>query len=559
MGQLEELCTAQASLQQELARLKLWLAGLETESGPQYNSLQLVEYKDNLSKLCQQERELGQASQQVSSLLTRAELLLEECDVTTSSPGLAALQADICSIEQRWQQLCLTTGQRKAGLEECWEQWQLLQEQAATLTAWLDTNLPLARLDTSSLPLAECSGRQHQLDTLLAETRTTTQDSVAGFNALYCLVARAGRLDRAGQLRDLQTGLNTRWGELTSHAAATRQALQHKLDKVKGWRAGAEQALLTLRQTDAEVTEAEYGEWSEVDQLARLRELQARLVGRRTELVRLADTGPVLELVGNSQDREEVETTSREVVQLLGEVETRLARLLGGQRAAVTSQTGREPGITSQKTPEPGLATQTSRSQASLETQTSVEPNQTSLATQTSRDPSQTSLATQTSRDPSIIEFATQTSRDPSIIEFATQTSRDPSIIEFVTQTSRDPSQTSLATQTSRDPSMDSRQAANDSFNMSDKDQGEPRKINQNSQDPGLAGQEASQDPRQASLTGGQDPSQEGQVYEQDQAVQADTLQLGGLEDQLADMEVAGATDPATRSASNILPQLTQA
>ena len=48
-------------------------------------------------------------------------------------------------------------------------------------------------------------------------------------------------------------------------------------------------------------------------------------------------------------------------------------------------------------------------------------------------------------------------------------------------------------------------------------------------------------------------------MHEQDQAVQADTLQLGGLEDQLADMEVAGATDPATRSVAHILPELTPA
>merc|ERR1711915_528214 len=215
LDKLKNILNTQEKLESDLRELNRLLTEIENKisESTKLTGIGLEEYKINLKSHCDLEKRINQNSERVSRVLNQGEILINDFDNSNTSSDISHIQNDISSIDSRWKTICLKTSERKMKNKETWEQWQLYLEEYKSLKKWIDKRITVVEFDVASINLSECKEKEKELDIIMSNINGNI-NTLDEFNSLFCLLAKEGKLDEGGELKEIHTSTLDDWENL---------------------------------------------------------------------------------------------------------------------------------------------------------------------------------------------------------------------------------------------------------------------------------------------------------------------------------------------------------
>lgn len=150
---------------------------------------------------------------------------------------LDALQCATQSLQRRWKSICQSASERSTILQSLWPDWSAVLDLHGQLDQIMSNIEEATPSDTnvasSSLELEQLNSL---LESLVQELHApTTRQKLDQLNERYCLLARDGRVDAAGELQQIVARLNARWRDLSDRLSTRLQATRDASSVIHHW------------------------------------------------------------------------------------------------------------------------------------------------------------------------------------------------------------------------------------------------------------------------------------------------------------------------------------
>lgn len=235
LERLKQLPTDLDGLNSSLAELTTWLIQIEASI---HTPLAVAACNAAAVETCiTAHRDLTESIEQkrpiVASVLSLCESFTTNYTLLHGWLGtdLDAVQCATQALQRRWKAICQAAAERSANLSSLWPDWSAVLE----LHGQLDSVLTDIEQEMSS----PSAGESWQLEGLLNQLHSpATRQRLDRMNELFCILARDGRLDRAGELQQTVARINARWRDLSDRLSTLLQSSRDASSVIHHWQVG---------------------------------------------------------------------------------------------------------------------------------------------------------------------------------------------------------------------------------------------------------------------------------------------------------------------------------
>ncbi|CAH1803082.1 unnamed protein product, partial [Owenia fusiformis] len=234
---LQETLQAVQQLEVNMAQLRIWLAGIEHKLGSpvEYQSPNYTDIQQRLQEQQEHQNDIEKHSTGVASVLNLCEVLLHDKDACATEVEASAIQQAMSSLDKRWKNICALSMQRRLQIQETWRLWQTFHDDYTKFEEWLceaekDARNPrtaYVTFITVKDELKTFEGRQRKLHEKLSKLEL--------LNKQYRNMAREGRTDTNGELRQSIQEANRCWDALSFRLTIIMKRLKHTISMKDDW------------------------------------------------------------------------------------------------------------------------------------------------------------------------------------------------------------------------------------------------------------------------------------------------------------------------------------
>ncbi|KAL3874929.1 hypothetical protein ACJMK2_037881 [Sinanodonta woodiana] len=271
---LQETLLAVQQLDTSMSNLRKWLADIESElSVPVvYEECDIKEIKKKLKHQQDWHQDIERHSAGVGSVLNLCEVLLHDSDACPTQVEFNALQTAMKNLDRRWRNICQMSPEQKEKIEETWQLWQDLLADCKRFDDWLNAVEREVR-ETSPSQLNVSLGKEEyrKCDALQREVHENLRQ-LENINKQYRLLAREGRTDRLGMLKNKMQEANDRWDQLQLQMSGIMRKMKQSSAIRQDFTSTRDSLLAWLSEIDVQLTNME--QLSSMDTRNKLREIQ---------------------------------------------------------------------------------------------------------------------------------------------------------------------------------------------------------------------------------------------------------------------------------------------
>ena len=123
---LQETLSAVQQLEQNMRKLRQWLAHIEHKLGSpiMYADADFMEIQRKLTEQQDIQKDIEKHSTGVASVSNLCEVLLRDTDACPTSIEANAIEHAMKTLEKRWRNICALSMERRLKIEETWRLWQ---------------------------------------------------------------------------------------------------------------------------------------------------------------------------------------------------------------------------------------------------------------------------------------------------------------------------------------------------------------------------------------------------------------------------------------------------
>ena len=241
LRRLKQLPADLDGLNNSLTELMVWLSQVEaTLNAPLTVATCDKQSVDaNMSEHLELEKSIEQKSPIVSSVLNLCESFTSNYTLLHGWLGadLDSVQCAMQSLQRRWGFICHLAAERRSLLHLLWPEWESVLE----ITTRLDLDLCAIEIaipaqDTVTSSALEVEQLDSQLDAIIQQLHSPSlRQQLDHMNEKYILLARASRVDAAGQLQHCVSRVNARWRELSGRVSTSLQTARNASSSVHHW------------------------------------------------------------------------------------------------------------------------------------------------------------------------------------------------------------------------------------------------------------------------------------------------------------------------------------
>lgn len=238
---LQQLPTDLDGLNNSLAELAVWLGQTEAAinapltisacNSPAVES-RLIEHR-NLEQSIEQKRPIVASVLDLCNSFTTNYTLLHGWLGT----DLDAVQYATQSLQRRWKSICQSASERSSLLQSMWADWSAILE----LHGELEQTMSVIEQATPSDTIRASSSHEVEqlsalLENLIQELHApVTRQKLDQLNERYCILARDGRVDAAGELQQIVARLNARWRDLSDRLSTLLHTSRDAASLIHHW------------------------------------------------------------------------------------------------------------------------------------------------------------------------------------------------------------------------------------------------------------------------------------------------------------------------------------
>lgn len=241
LQRLRQLPTDLDGLNNSLAELTVWLGQAEaTINAPlTIATCNQAAVEAKVSEHRDLEKAIEQKSPIVSSVLNLCNTFTTNYTLLHGWLGtdLDAVQCATQALQRRWKSICQSSNERSATLQSLWSDWSTVLDLHGQLDKIMD-NIEQSTPDitdgtSSSLEVEQLNS---VLENLMQELHApATRQKLDQLNERYCLLARDGRVDAAGELQQIVARLNARWRDLSDRLSTRLHATRDASSLIHHW------------------------------------------------------------------------------------------------------------------------------------------------------------------------------------------------------------------------------------------------------------------------------------------------------------------------------------
>uniref|UniRef100_A0A8C4WWA1 KASH domain-containing protein n=1 Tax=Eptatretus burgeri TaxID=7764 RepID=A0A8C4WWA1_EPTBU len=274
---LQETLQALDQLDKNLNGLRSWLYHIEAElSRPVvFMACDAEEIRHKLEEQQNLQRDIEQHSTGVASVLALCDMLLRDCDACTTEAETNSIQQATSTLDRRWRNICTMSMERKFSMHETQRMWKKFQEDYSHFEEWLENAEQKVSHGKTSCILYSTAKEELKKFEALERKLQESLTQLELFNKQYRRMAREGRTDTMGHLRDMITKGNHRWDDLQRHVVAILRRLRHFTGKWDDFESSRESMTVWLTEMDLQITNVEH--FSDCDPQSKIQQLRLLL------------------------------------------------------------------------------------------------------------------------------------------------------------------------------------------------------------------------------------------------------------------------------------------
>ena len=329
LAKLHQLLDAQLKLETELQELKYWLSETEKRINEpmKFECISSEHKKESETKIIDNELQLKQHSEKISSILNHGEMLISDQDSPCNiSQDIINIKDDLERIETTWKGLVSTVTEKKHTHEKTWNQVQQYIDEYNILNEWIDKRQSFTNVEESFTILEQCKSLQKNLEETIAGVHTKVQ-SLNKLKSSYLNLAREGQLDENGEMKTMYENINEKYENLKKESTERIKFLEEKQNEFKSFNTNHEQQMAWIKMIDANLTEIQYSTKIDDDEKRRqVRDIQKQIKdNERAQLNKSAQ-----KLLDNSTevDSQHISVALNELEAIQADVDERLLKLL---------------------------------------------------------------------------------------------------------------------------------------------------------------------------------------------------------------------------------------
>ena len=241
LQRLQQLPTDLDGLNSSLAELTVWLGQAEaTINSPlTIAACSQAAVESRVAEHRQLEKSIEEKSPIVTSVLDLCNSFTTNYTLLHGWLGtdLDAVQCATQSLQRRWKSICQLADERSVLLQSLWSDWSTILDlngQLVDAMSEIEQQTPSDASGTSSsLEVEQMNGL---LESLIQELHSPAiRQKLDQLNEKYCLLARDGRVDAAGELQQIVARLNARWRELSDRLSALLHTIRESSSLIHHW------------------------------------------------------------------------------------------------------------------------------------------------------------------------------------------------------------------------------------------------------------------------------------------------------------------------------------
>ena len=241
LQRLQQLPTDLDGLNSSLAELTVWLGQAEaTINAPlTIAACSQAAVESRVAEHRQLEKSIEEKSPIVTSVLDLCNSFTTNYTLLHGWLGtdLDAVQCATQSLQRRWKSICQLADERSVLLQSLWSDWSTILDlngQLVDAMSEIEQQTPSDASGTSSsLEVEQMNGL---LESLIQELHSPAiRQKLDQLNEKYCLLARDGRVDAAGELQQIVARLNARWRELSDRLSALLHTIRESSSLIHHW------------------------------------------------------------------------------------------------------------------------------------------------------------------------------------------------------------------------------------------------------------------------------------------------------------------------------------
>ncbi|KAK3091260.1 hypothetical protein FSP39_018383 [Pinctada imbricata] len=338
---LQETLLAVQQLDVSMANLRKWLASMEHDlSGPMvYMECDWPEIQGKLQRQQELQKDIEHHSAGVGSVLNLCEVLLHDSDACPTDVEHNALQLAMTNLDKRWRNICQQSPARRSRIEETWELWNSLIADCKEFEDWLkEVEQDLIESVTEQLNSSFTKEEVNHFESLQREVHEHLKD-LENINLQYRKLAREGRTDHSGQLKQKMTDCNTRWDKLQQQVSNMMQRLKESASMKEDYVTNRDMLYNWLTEMDVQITNIEHLSSMDIPtKMAEMKRLQDEIENKQRKIDQLNTTGLFLIQKGDSQEAfriqkelEEFKNYHRQVLDRVKKYSIKLKRISEAQ------------------------------------------------------------------------------------------------------------------------------------------------------------------------------------------------------------------------------------
>jgi len=241
LQRLRQLPTDLDELNNSLAELAVWLGQAEATINAPLTILacnqaavesRVAEHRD-LESSIEQKRSIVASVLNLCNSFTANYTLLHGWLGT----DLDAVQCATQSLQRRWKSICQLASERSVLLESLWPDWSAVLELHGQLDQIMSSIEQATPSDTSgATSIQEVEQLSALLENLIQELHApATRQKLDQLNERYCILARDGRVDAAGELQQIVARLNARWRDQSDRLSSLLHAVRDASSLIHHW------------------------------------------------------------------------------------------------------------------------------------------------------------------------------------------------------------------------------------------------------------------------------------------------------------------------------------
>ncbi|ELT88687.1 hypothetical protein CAPTEDRAFT_175674 [Capitella teleta] len=323
---LQETLKTVQQLEHNMGKLRSWLVYVEHEltSPIVYQHCDFLEIQRKLTEQQEMQTDIERHSSGVASVLNLCEVLPHDTDACPTDVERRAIESAKASLEKRWRSICQLSMERRIQIEETWRQWEKFHadhQRLSDFLAEMDGLLVSPRTESATFDQLRAELRKFETHKRRLHESIKQLDSL---NRHYRHLAREGRTDVAGELRQMVLTTNDFWDELSQRTATIMRRLKHTTNVVDDFRATREGLLIWLGGLQTQMADVSCNPGSYDVKLEQLRPIQHDLQQNSHRLEYIDKVSTYLMQKCEASDAVQIQ---REVEEFHVEVENAVSRL----------------------------------------------------------------------------------------------------------------------------------------------------------------------------------------------------------------------------------------